>query len=293
MDDQALRSELYQRLLVGPDIESIRAVQRDPDTISDLEEMVDALQAAKSTPPSAVIGFDTNALKRYRGRGIELGKVLDQSGEGLHFVIPGQSYVEFYNNHDTFSKEQYKKIETRIRELQRDFDGPLSDLDKRGLISGVDLTAVADSVAEFSDKFSPGNTKENVNSTLEVLASILNTGADVPFVSREQFLNLGNSRLASKTPPGWADHKTKGGQALGDFYCWADFLLGLLRIAATDDNANGERIAVFVSGDMKSDWNMSSFAHPYLAAECRAVTGFTLRKLTPDQLSSAIDTWSS
>ncbi|GAC49567.1 hypothetical protein GOACH_15_00590 [Gordonia aichiensis NBRC 108223] len=287
-NDALLQQRLLARLAAGPSMQDIREVQRRPDALGDLAATVEEIQTVELAKLRIIVGFDTNSLKRYREERLELDEVVTQIGDQVKVIIPGQSYVEYYNNHEAFSKTQLEQLTSRLSAFSKDLDGPLLELNRRGIIAAEDLHSLAASVSDFKERYNPGSTRDNINRTLEVLASLIDAGVEVPFCDRQLFSDVANIRLATKTPPGWADVKSKGSQALGDFYCWTEFLLGLLQsqeVASTDD---AKRLAIFVSGDRKSDWNMSDFAHPYLAAECLSATGFRLSKLEPHELRKVL-----
>jgi hypothetical protein len=200
-------------------------------------------------------GFDTNAL--YELTAERSSDVVDFV-TGVHpgpVVVPGQVIQEFWKNKISAIQTQSATIKRRYDELAAEvkklatgfepFDARFADL----------LAAFS---AEYGHAFDPA-TAARISNALAALQG----RAIVPYVPRERFLLIAEVREKTRTPPGFHD------RGHGDFFVWADYLLGLLR--ARSETAID--YAIFVTDDAKPDWSREGVAHPVLTAEVEALLG--------------------
>jgi hypothetical protein len=112
------------------------------------------------------------------------------------------------------------------------------------------------------------------------LLKALSEVAIVAYAPRRRFASIAEIRRATKTPPGFED------AGHGDFFIWADSLLGLLE--ARDI---GKAFSSFhlVTDDRKKDWCKGKVAHPILCAEASKLLGVDLYVTTLEELSHAIE----
>ncbi len=103
----------------------------------------------------------------------------------------------------------------------------------------------------------------------------------MPYVPRTPFFQIARARNDTMTPPGFKD------SGHGDFYLWADFLLGLLMAAS-----NNERFtkAVLLTMDEKPDWSRGGLAHPILVAEVEALVGVPFEAWNLQRFASYVAT---
>ena len=94
---------------------------------------------------------------------------------------------------------------------------------------------------------------------------------------------MSSQRKTTRTPPGFKD------EGDGDFFVWADFLLGLLSAANVPDAAIVQHV-IFVTEDKKADWSLDGTAHPILTAEVKALTNASFEIWSLDKLATTIST---
>lgn len=225
------------------------------------------------------VGFDTNALKSYRYDGAVNAEtdLLSLADMNIKTILPGQVFTEFWNNHRIFTEaslKEGKQHAVKLRKLIEDY-GLNDRLD-------IDFDAV---IAAIENLIKPPGGDESVVSLSksEQVSDVFTDNCSVPFVSRDDFYSIAQSRLNSKAPPGFDDISDKK-YALGDFFVWADLLLGL-RAANIDKDAIGERRhAIFVTNEKKDDWLSGGKLHPVLQRECFIYTGLQLTVLNTGNL---------
>lgn len=281
---------LLEKFRSGPSFAALAQAQRSGDTSSDMDVLKLKLGESHQQGLDLVIAFDTNCLKSFRRQPLLLQSILDAPKESVQLVIPGQAYVEYYNNHTAFSQETYTKYNTDLKKLSQALESEVwTDVSKLGFIDTSELKSYQLKLNEFLDDYKPDSNRNYIEATLNAIDELIKAPSLVPFVPREKFYDLGKVRLESKLPPGWADVKSKGSQALGDFYCWADLLLALIEREVGQKSATS-KLVVFVSDDVsKSDWSVGSFAHPFLAAECLTITGYSLFKISVGDLPRLVE----
>ncbi|TPG14029.1 hypothetical protein EAH86_17645 [Pedococcus bigeumensis] len=186
--------------------------------------------------------------------------------QDLHvaLIMPGQTVIEFWNNHKTFAKEDWNQINSDVAKLNKKLDdmGALPLADQR--IQGIQTT-IAEIVTELQESTAP----DFLQRSEQVMETLLEYAVQ-PMVSRAAFHDVGLVRLRSKVPPGFADAAEKGELSLGDFFGWCDFMLGALSLQA--DSQPSPRF-LFVTEETKPDWRTGISAHPQLVHEFQHVTG--------------------
>jgi len=229
-----------------------------------------ALHAGDALPADvAAIGVDTNILKVLRRAPLMTDNLLSYvEDHGIPLIIPGQSAHEYWNNHGAI-----------VRDIEGIYSG-VETLKKKILalnVSDEQVHAVQEIelhierlATEMHDSRRPELLKESVAFWENVMPK-----ARVCNVSRLAFKELAEVRFATKTAPGFAATK-KISQALGDFFVWADFLLGLALSGLGSSTKHQQRV-VFVTDDDKPDWKASGKPHPVLASELFRLTGHHLQ----------------
>ncbi|WP_104088731.1 MULTISPECIES: PIN-like domain-containing protein [unclassified Cryobacterium] len=229
----------------------------------------------------AAIGFDTNALKQLRRYppATRSSILTYLQGESVPIILPAQSVQEYWNNHGIFTKDvlglenETKRLASKYEKLQG------------GASSKILLDRIAAQVytlaADVADSQNPHLLKESIDLWDLLLAD--STTAHVP---RERILRIGEARFASGIAPGFADESKKANR-LGDFFVWADFLMGLQAIGLASPSTEDSSI-VFVTDDGKEDWIASGVPHPTLLGEIFHLTGKPLEILTMEQLKKIV-----
>lgn len=295
MNDDSSWSTLLDRLSRGVDLASILHVQKDEKFLGDPEQLFSDINSSSTESIHILLAFDTNCLKRFRYESLLLQSLLDTVESfnseriRIEIIIPGQSYVEYHNNHSSFTKEKINRLNSELGKVNKLMESDnWAEIYRMGFAAHDDVNAIKVKLDEFMTFYNPDDSHSGMKATFGVVDELLKAGARVPFVPRDKFYDLGKVRLDSKTPPGWGDVSSKGVQSLGDFYCWMDFLYSTFE-RATEMESRSTRLAVFVSDDVKkSDWNVGTVAHPFLAAECHSITGYSLRKIPTDSLNELI-----
>lgn len=255
-----------------------RVLNRDVpiDSLAELSRCVSSSGFSSNVPEgSFAIGFDTNAIFRLGlgRRGPDAVDYLVKSHIGP-VIVPGQTIQEVWNNSLAAVLPQAKVVQKKFLELEQEMLKVDIHLGQEGAAA---REAINDLIALRGDWLDP-----SALITFETtLQSLLGAG-HAPYVPREEFAPLARIRRDTKTPPGFED--THG---FGDFFVWADFLLGVATQSETFDHV------VFVTNDTKKDWSRNGIPHPILVAEARAVAGvpFTLWTLPQfqDYAYSVID----
>ncbi|MCS6578381.1 PIN-like domain-containing protein [Curtobacterium poinsettiae] len=249
------------------------SLSRRQDQI-DWRAIVGQLASPAKLDEIALVGLDTNALKRLRRDQRAAGEVLAYfESEQIPLVVPGQAAQEFWNNHETIASDLGSVI-TEIGKLQKRVERINSSPHINSRIDAIssEISAISEDLQDLSN---PHILSESV-----ALWDSLTELASFPFVPRDRFTTIGRDRFETKTPPGFED-KDKSANQLGDFFVWADFLLG-----AATQLAGSDRVGpvVLVSDDRKPDWVTSERPHPILIAEMRQVTGRAFELMTTNQL---------
>ena len=186
-------------------------------------------------------------------------------------ILPGQAIQEFWNN-------QLAAISTVADGLKKKFDALRVEAEKLD----SNFVAYADKMDHLLNEFSGEYGFAYDPATLRSMSTVLNVlerRAFVPFVPRVRFHEIAITRKRTKTPPGFKDDGD------GDFYTWADFLLGLLE--AREKGCHFDH-AIIVTNDRKIDWSRDGAAHPILRAEIGQLLGVTFELWTIDQLAKAV-----
>jgi hypothetical protein len=240
-----------------------------------------ALHATDNLPRDvAAIGLDTNILKILRRAPLTTDNLLTFIGEkSVPLIIPGQSAQEYWNNHGAIVRDidgVYKAVE----DLTKKVSGlSVSDSQREAveqIKASIELLAV-----EMHDSRRPELLEDSVTFWENILPQAI-----VCNVPRSSFATLAQVRFAAKTAPGFSDTK-KATQNLGDFFVWADFLLGVLRADLQPLGEQSERI-VFVTDDDKPDWKASGKPHPVLIGELMRLTGRHLQIMGSKDFQSMI-----
>lgn len=214
----------------------------------------------------AAIGLDTNILKYLRRQPLKADELLNYAETNeVPLIIPGQCVQEFWNNHSVF-----------VRDLEGIFS-PLQTLKNKVAKASLPqmqqriLEEVGEKLDLFKFEMEDSKRPELLSESFELWRS-LQSKVSMPYVPRSTFRSLGEVRYSTKVAPGFAEDKPAN-QALGDFYAWADFLLGLQQADLVNEN---ESRILFVTDDSKPDWKTSGKPHPMLLGEVHQLTGATL-----------------
>jgi hypothetical protein len=248
-------------------IGSIRALRQS------LERRV-ANSSGVTDVSKTAFGLDTNIVLRMakaEAKATDLRDYLETSHSGP-LVLPGQVVQEFWNNTvsviDTVSRSVKKKYDDLAKELPRtEF---AEDLHQR----------FGDLLTEFDSRYGYLYDSKTVERFTE-LWEMLEARALVSYVPRSRFERLVQIRNSTKTPPGFKDAGD------GDFFVWADFLLGLLE--AKRGGANFDSV-VLITEDTKPDWSSGGVAHLILVAEVEALLGVPFETWTLDKFKLALGT---
>ena len=221
---------------------------------------------------SSAIGIDSSVLLRLGGSR-DTADITDYlaSQHEAPIILPGQTIQEFWNNHlgavDTISVAVTKK-----------FDEIKKETDKLGVTFGDFFTKMSALINDFYSEYGYIYSEATVRTTLSMLQT-LKSKAIVPYVQRVRFKQIAEQRKRLKTPPGFKDDGD------GDFYVWADFLLGLIQ--AKDRGKHFDHV-VLLTHDKKTDWSRNGIAHPVLAAEVYSLVGTSFELWNIKELAEAI-----
>ncbi|MCY4004162.1 MAG: PIN domain-containing protein [Rhodospirillales bacterium] len=243
-------------------------------SIAALGALIAALEPLEEEWPvsSTAIALDTNVFLRLAGhkRSEDIVDYLVSKHEAP-IVIPGQVITEFWNN-------QLAIVQTVAEGLKKEFDR----FKKSVQAIDEEFKMFSDEIEHTLEKFQSEHdhiySVPTVHRTRRLLESVQGK-AIVPFVNRTRFQSLAEHRYRTKTPPGFMD------EGHGDFFVWADFLLGL-RLAISKDM--GFERAAFVTNEKKVDWSRRDVAHPVLVAEAWAVSGGPFAIWSLDKLAEKI-----
>lgn len=234
--------------------------------IAALQSLSRAMRYEPANAPlsETVIAFDANVFLRLSGHAKceDIVDYLRTSFEG-RLILPGQVIQEFWNN-------QYSVVATVSASVKRKFDeleSAISNLDERFEdFSSRFSTLLQEFNSSFGYVFDDNATRKS-----RLVVDLLQEKASVPFVPRTSLVETAMARKRSRTPPGFKDDLD------GDFYVWADLLLGLAEF-----NEQGTVIGrvTLVTLDKKVDWSREGVPHPILAAEIKAVCGADFETVT-------------
>lgn len=262
------------------DIDRLERILDRSESLGSIRALRDALErrvVSRSEPidiSRTAFGLDTNIVLRMakaESKTTDLRDYLETSHAGP-LVLPGQVVQEFWNNTvaviDTVSRSVKKKYDELAKELPKtEF---AEDLHQR----------FGELLSEFESRYGYLYDAKTVDKFTEFW-EMLEAKALVSYVPRSRFERLVQIRNSTKTPPGFKDAGD------GDFFVWADFLLGLLR--ARRAGADFDSV-VLITEDTKPDWSSGSVAHPILVAEVEALLGVPFETWTLDKFKLALGT---
>lgn len=232
--------------------------------------------------PSLVraIGFDTNALFKMASNS-KAESIIDGLGAAdFPLIVPGQVLQEFWNNKVEGLPKLSANLVKALSQIRTELD-LLSD--SFGL--EAKLVELEGALSGFT-KSHDGLVSSSLTITLKSLFEMLSERARVSYVPRDRFAPLGAVRHSTKTPPGFKDPS----QWTGDFFVWADFLLGLSQSGLNAASSDSEKkVVVFVTEDRKKDWEVRGYVHPILEGEVTAVTGSPVQLWTVAQLAKFLE----
>lgn len=243
---------------VDPEIELVWSVLNRQVPVDTLVNLVESFSNERPPTAEAVLfGFDTNAIFEVGRRGNRGATAVDEisrrKGKGL--VLPGQVVQELWNNHFSASGPKLKPLKRKYTEV-------IDELNSAGFLSSDEFDGAARTVERTIDKLDDWVDPESLRIFSETLKALVGIGC-ATYVPRFEFSELANVRHATKTPPGFDDK----GVNHGDFFVWADFLLGVAR-----SDLNHVDSIVFVTQEKKRDWRVNGRTHPILTAEATAVS---------------------
>ena len=227
------------------------------------------------------IGFDTNALFRIASNKKSAAIIDGLEASRLPLVVPGQVLQEFWNNKVTGLPTLSGTVASGLDKIEKELE---SMTDTFGL--GEALSEVTTALNKFT-KTHKGLVSSSLTASLRSLFEMLDARSTIAYVPRQEFAVLGQARFSTKTPPGFKDSNS-----LGDFFVWADFLLGLCT-AGLDQmpsgTTDGKDIVIFVTEDRKVDWEVRGYVHPVLEGEVERLTGSALQLWTVSELLSFLE----
>lgn len=219
-----------------------------------------------------VIAFDANVFLRLssNSRCEDIVDYLRTTFEG-RLILPGQVIQEFWNN-------QFLAIATLSASVQKKFK-ELSDLivsidDRYEQYAERFETILQEFNADFGYVFD-----ENTTRKTRLFVDLLQEKATVPYIPRTILGDTASARKRSKTPPGFKDDLD------GDFYVWADLLLGLAELKQA--GVDFKRV-VLVTLDKKIDWSREGVPHPILSAEVAGICGAEFETITIEALAKRL-----
>ncbi|MEW5990816.1 MAG: hypothetical protein AB1736_05650 [Chloroflexota bacterium] len=243
--------------------------------------LAEAQPYAPSTVLTIAFGLDTSAVFKLATDRANTDAVDYLAGKHVGpLVLPGQVVQEYWNNrinaigtYGAIIRNKYLALAEEVGKIDPSYD-PFHERFQ---------ALLGEFEAAYAFAFEPG-TSARIATILETLQS----KASVPYVPRARFLSIAAARDTTKTPPGFRDTGN------GDFYVWADFLLGLL--TAQQDGVQFHK-AVLLAADEKDDWSRGGHAHPLLVAEVLALLNVPfetwnmvkLRKYVAFELTPAAD----
>lgn len=236
------------------------------------------VSAPASLSEVAGIGLDTNILKAFRHR-LRFAEDLffRAKSHDTRVIVPSQCVTEFWNNHKVFANDEWSVFKGDLAKVTKRLDS-----DEIAMHEERTLKEIERLVGELASDLEESKSPQYLQKSQILMESLLES-AIVPAVSRPRMAAIANIRLDTKTPPGWADDRTKLA-ALGDFYGWCDFLLGVL--SAKDSRSRSSYL--FITDDVKPDWRTGSIGHPGLAAEFYRVCGGDLSVITLKELEELV-----
>lgn len=227
-----------------------------------------------------VVGFDTSALKALRRDPLRLNSLLSGlATRRIPIVLPGQAVQEYWNNHRTFSNEDSNRLRKDIEKLQQGL------LDVGAASASEHVATIEEALKGLDDDLQEvRDARAFLRRSTDAMDELLRFGR-VVFAPRLTFGPLAELRLASKVAPGFDDAKMKAA-ALGDFFVWADFLLGCMLLRRPLTPRTGS-FGLLVTDEKKIDWRTGELAHPVLSAEYKAACGLELGVTTVNEMQSA------
>lgn len=188
-------------------------------------------------------------------------------------ILPGQAIQEFWNNRlsvvQTVSSSVKKNFDQLAKDARR-VDAQFDEFEQH--ISGM--------LQDFESRFGYIYDENTRNSVAKML-DILKDQAYCYFVPRNRFQPIAQIRNRTMTPPGFKDNGD------GDFFVWADFLLGLLMCTASEKSASFDKV-VLLTIDQKPDWSTHGTPHPILTAEVHALFGAPFDLWTLEEFVSEV-----
>lgn len=261
------------RRVSGADLRRLKSILSRAESIDTLSSLLSLLrdESVSTRLDRTAFGIDANSLLRLHSHKAR-DEILDYWSSKLEapLIIPGQVLQEYWNN-------EISVIKTISVDLKDKFNALKGVLEK---VTEMDA-GFQDSADEIVERFSNSYgflLDERAAEKAKTVIESLSKSAAVSYVPRLEFNAIGRIRHEEKAPPGFKD------KSIGDFFVWADFLLGLQQ---SKKFKPFERV-VFVTQDKKKDWSRGGAAHPVLTAEIEALFGTSFELWDLDFLGSEI-----
>lgn len=224
---------------------------------------------------NAALCLDSNIFLRLAGGTVadDIIDYLDNKHSGP-IILPSQVIQEFWNNSGKKVEEFADQIQKKSQELNvaiRKVEDELGD-DSALVVGAKEL------VENFTNDFGHVFIAQHRPALVNLMDMLMNR-ATVTQVQRLRFSDVAKARAMTKTPPGFKDVGD------GDFFIWAEFLLGLL---VAKNAGRSFDVALFITNDVKKDWSTNGVPHPILSAEVFAAAGVPFGTLTLDDFTRSV-----
>lgn len=236
--------------------------------------------------PQASVRMELDSLARFK-------QELEKYGLWIHFLVPGQSYIEFFTNVEKLGGDLSPEAQRDLKKLKDALNTARSgSLAEYELLDEDLLSEMIKEVQDSTDNLSRINVNDIMQRATELWTFLFEDCKSLLVTApRDKLHDVARVRASGKFPPGWMDVDSKSLTGFGDFYLWADTLLGLATLSRPTDR-DSQQTFVLVTNDgtakdkggqfKKLDWGPAGSLHPVLVAECKELTGFDAFKITSD-----------
>lgn len=234
-----------------------------------LRAIIDHPQASPEPDAEIAFGFDASILLNV-GKGRSGPDVVDYLGQRHTgpLIVPAQALMELWNGHVGGIHALGDELRQRFTELTQ----VLEELDPQYAHFRDESRRL---LSDFEDRYGL-IMEERTAGQLASLLDVFVARAVIPQLPGEPFSEIASRRQLRRIPPGFKDSTN------GDFYIWAEFLLGLL---STRESGATFTKCVLVTDDRKPDWSSKGTTHPSLRAEVEALTGAEFETWSLDKLT--------
>lgn len=177
------------------------------------------------------IAFDTNILKIMGIPGNQFLTTTDSLAKSredlakenidLGFLVPGQTYLEYFNNADAFHANSTDKYVNKLKQLKDSLQSEeIAELNGAGILDFDSLNELEQQLDKAIALTHDERNKSRMGASTSLWTTLLEEwGGILGTVPRDKLYTIAQLRGSGKIPPGWNDLDKKVLLGMGIFIC--------------------------------------------------------------------------